>query len=130
MKKEGKYLYGSIDEIAEMILKDASMGWNNIKFNDFDFMIADVDMEENETIREFIDAIDGAWYGIKYVNAGFDSDSLTLVGDRYDGGGFESMDLWQEPIENNKQDLIELIINVLAYEQTVDSNTRIIAEIL
>ena len=85
---EGKYMYGTIREVAEYIAEELTEKGFSIpfsKFRDFDFSLEIDDVTlQNPLVEEKYKACE--WYGMKHINTGFDSNDMDLIADYYGGG--------------------------------------------
>lgn len=134
MKVEGKYLLGTVSEIAEYILRETvSKGTDGIsnesEFKEWAFAIA-VDWYEDYDALEDVASDSSGWYGIRKIDTGFNNCDLDLFADYYGGGCgvyrylFDGMEV-KDCIETVK----EMIMHVLNDWDCCYEDTIIIAEL-
>lgn len=129
--KQGKYMLGTIKEIAEE-LYDA----NSKHFTNCDFALIDdqgIDLNKDINLEEIHDNSTG-WYGIKNLDTGFNSDiygSLNLFADYYGGSCGEYRFIYGDENEDYIYGTItNMIIDTLSYQEvTITRNMIIICEI-
>ena len=134
MLKEGKYLLGTISEIANELYNSEEKIFKN-RFRECDFAL--VDTKDFDFLKESLDVIyenSIGFYGIKKIDTGFDNDSndnVDLFADYY-GGGCGVYRLVED--YGNDEDIIdtikEMIIETLSYrEGRITDNNIIICEL-
>lgn len=80
MITDGKYLVGTIRELAEYLSRSVDIG--NMKFSDCDFAIAEFDdCDELEIVKWN----SSGWFGVKQMDTGFDNEDMILFADYYGG---------------------------------------------
>lgn len=89
IRKEGRYLLGTVREVAHYLISACTDNFDTYweeenKFKGCDFMVA-YDYNSNETLEDIVQNNSG-WYGIKSIDAGFDSNDTVLISDYYGGG--------------------------------------------
>ena len=142
MREDGKYILGTVEEIAKYITEQ-SFGFDDNgntvnarqgKFKDFDFAIAEVTpvCGIKEPLSE-VYANSSGWSGIKQITTGFDNDySIDLFGD-YCGGGCgvyknTSEDFGQQSMVET---ILEMIIEIIETAgEYISKNTLLIVEVL
>ena len=116
MRKEGMYFFGTVEEIVKEIADKTNFDWRSLEFPNFDFCIIPkvfpdvIEDINNNMLKDNVNHSDEQWFGIKFVNTGFDSEGITLIGDMYGGSCMACADLWDREYAENE--LIELIENV------------------
>lgn len=116
MRREGKYLLGTVEEVVKEIVDMCCFEWRKLKFPNFDFLLLDsIEDEELEEINKngleySMQHTTGYYYGVKFVNTGFDSEEITLVADKYGGSCMACASLWDR--EYAEDELIKLIKDV------------------
>ena len=121
LRKEGKFILGTIDEVAKELYKADEKNFAD-RFFDCDFAVAndfDLDLEHDDLETICIDST--GWYGIKKIDPGFDSrsyDHVDLFADYYGGGcgTYELIGDWEFQ-DNIVKTIMEMIINVLSYQE-------------
>ena len=121
LRKENKYILGTIDEVAKELYKSDEKKFPD-RFIECDFAVAekeDFDLENDDL--ETIHINSTGWYGIKKINPGFDSrhdDNVDLFADYYGGGcgTYELVGDW-EFHDNIVKTIMEMIVNVLSYQE-------------
>ena len=121
LRKEGKYILGTIDEVAKELYKANEKNFAD-RFIECDFAVAndfDLDLEKDDLETICIDST--GWYGIKKIDPGFDSrsyDHVDLFSDYYGGGcgTYELIGNWEFK-DNIIRTIMEMIINVLSYQE-------------
>lgn len=121
LRKEGKFILGTIDEVAKELYKADEKNFAD-RFFDCDFAVAndfDLDLEHDDLETICIDST--GWYGIKKIDPGFDSrsyDHVDLFSDYYGGGcgTYELIGNWEFK-DNIIRTIMEMIINVLSYQE-------------
>lgn len=131
MRKESKYILGTIAEVANELYKIDEKKFTD-RFVECDFALANdfaLDLEKDDLETIYIDST--GWYGIKKIDPGFDSrhdDNVDLFADYYGGGcgTYELIGDW-EWADNIVKTIKEMIINVLSYQEgTITENDVII----
>lgn len=108
--------------LAERVEKDVLIGGKN--FPDCDFTIAD--RENGDSLYEMARNASG-WYGIKAIDAGFDSDQLMLIADYY-GGGCASMGTVGEYDEEIAVAITATILDTLQTTENTKEDTLLLVE--
>lgn len=141
MRVDGKYILGTVEEVAKYIAEQSfefddngnAVNTKQGNFKDFDFAIAEGIIEGvNEPLNEIKNNSSG-WSGIKHIVTGFDNYySIDLFGDYYSGGSGvyrnTSEDFGQQ---NMVETILEMIIEITENSgEIINKNTLIIAEIL
>lgn len=126
MKIDRQWMLCTVKELgvwlAERAEKDVLTGEKN--FPDFDFVI--VDPEDGDSLSEMARKA-GGWYGIKAIDAGFDSNQLMLVADYY-GGGCTSMGTVGEYDEEIAAAITAVILDTLQTTEGAEADTVLLAE--
>lgn len=134
LRKEGKFILGTIDEVAKELYKADGKNFSD-RFIECDFAVAekeDFDLENDDL--ETIHINSTGWYGIKKIDPGFDSrhdDNVDLFADYY-GGGCGTYRLIGNWDDNDKivNTIKDMIIDVLSYQEgTITGDGIIICEI-
>lgn len=134
MLKEGKYLLGTISEIANELYNSEEKIFKN-RFRECDFAL--VDTEDFDLLNESLDVIyenSIGFYGIKKIDTGFDNDSndnVDLFADYYGGGcgTYVLLGDWDSK-DYIVKNIIGMIFDVLSYQEgTIYSNDIIICEL-
>ncbi len=112
MKQQGNLTLCTIKEFARMltesIMEDA--------WHDYDFGLS----EDNDDLEYLESGIEG-WYGIKSIDAGFDSDCTVLICDYYGGGCAEMCQVWDddcETFEYMMKDIQDVIVKTLNIQES------------
>ena len=134
LRKEGKYILGTIDEVAKELYKANEKNFAD-RFIECDFAVAndfDLDLEKDDLETICIDST--GWYGIKKIDTGFDDrheNDVDLFADYYGGGcgtykligGWGGKDLITDIIK-------EMIIIVLSHQESyITEDTILICEL-
>ena len=134
LRKEGKYILGTIDEVAKELYKANEKNFAD-RFIECDFAVAekeDFDLENDDL--DFIFENATGYYGIKKIDPGFDNgnyDNVDLFADYYGGGcgTYKLIGDWnyKYTIVNN---IKEMIIDVLSFQEGfIDGYDIIICEL-
>ena len=121
LRKENKYMLGTIDEVAKELYKADEKIFAD-RFIECDFAVAekeDFDLENDDL--DFIFENATGYYGIKKIDPGFDNgnyDNVDLFADYYGGGcgTYELIGDWEFQ-DNIVKTIMEMIINVLSYQE-------------
>lgn len=128
MKIDGQWMLCTVEELgawlAEYAGKDVLTGEKN--FPDCDFTIAD--QEGTDNLNEMARNASG-WYGIKAINAGFDSDRLLLVADYYGGGGASMCTVGESDIDVAEV-ISDTILEPLQCAESATKETVLLVEFL
>ncbi len=95
MLKKGKYTICTISEFSRILAKSVwdalclDSDWHNYDFG----LVEDLLDEEPDADPEYVASGICGWYGVKYVNTGFD---IVLVSDYYGGGCAEMCLFWDD----------------------------------
>lgn len=126
MKIYRQWMLCTVEELgawlAERIEKDVLTGEKN--FPDCDFTITN--QETGDSLHEMARNANG-WYGIKAIDAGFDSDQLMLVADYY-GGGCASMGTVGEYDEEIAATITAVILDALQTIEKATADTLLLVE--
>lgn len=132
MRTEGKLMLCTISELSEFLA--GKINGHNVlanAFPDCDFSILDSDCDmENESLECIVSGAN-AWYGVKAIDAGFDSDCLMLISDYY-GGGCASMATFFDDCNQYysiSDPIRDLILETLNCFETATNDTLLIVEI-
>ena len=134
MRKEDKYMLGTITEVAKELYKIDEKKFAD-RFLECDFALVDkedFDLENDDLDTIFINST--GWYGIKKINTGFDNwlgDKVDLFADYYGGGcgTYELIGDWDngDKIVNI---IKEMIVDVLSFQEgNITKNDIIICEL-
>lgn len=133
MKTEGKYMLGTIKEVATAIAENIIEG-NRVtrtsirNFKDCDFAIPD-EIEATDGSLEMIMDASGGNYGIKSITTGFDNEDLNLFADYYGGGSGQYDCIFVDDDFKMVVDIIQkLIVGTLCVRDICDKDDIIIAE--
>ena len=135
LRKENKYMLGTIDEVAKELYKSDEKHFKN-RFIDCDFALVDkenFDIEQDDL--EFIYTNSTGWYGIKKIDPGFDSrhyNDVDLFADYYGGGcgTYKEIGDWDSESVIKKY-IKEIILETLNKGELVSNeNTIIICEVI
>lgn len=121
LRKENKYMLGTINEVAKELYRADEKIFAD-RFIDCDFAVVekeDFDLENDYLKTIYINST--GWYGIKKIDPGFDSrhcNSADLFADYYGGGcgTYELIGNWEFE-DNIVRTIMEMIINVLSYQE-------------
>lgn len=134
MRVEGKYMLGTVSEVAEVITENILDGGyvsGDAKklFRNYSFGILDDKVSETESLEFIFDIPEFGIYGIKSIDTGFDNGALELFADYYGGGsGFYQSVEYRTDRKECQKVIAELIRKTLSVSQYCDKNTIIIAE--
>ena len=121
MRKEDKYMLGTIAEVAKELYKAGEKKFAD-RFIECDFALIEkknFDLENDNLDIIFINST--GWYGIKKLNTGFNSDlydNVDLFADYYGGGcgTYRLIGDW-----DNEDDIVntikEMIVTVLSFQE-------------
>lgn len=132
VRKESKYMLGTISEIAKELYKADEKKFPD-RFLDCDFSVVDQDCSKIKSVEEIFLASNGPWYGIKQLNTGFDNyNSVDLFADYYGGGCGTYKEIGDWDSENIiKKYIKEIILETLNKGELVSNeNTIIICELI
>lgn len=134
LRKEGKYILGTIDEVAKELYKANEKNFAD-RFIECDFAVAndfDLDLEKDDLETICIDST--GWYGIKKIDTGFDDrheNDVDLFADYYGGGcgTYKLIGDWDD--KDLITDIIkEMIIIVLSHQESyITEDTILICEL-
>lgn len=134
LRKEGKFILGTIDEVAKELYKADEKNFAD-RFFDCDFAVAndfDLDLEYDDLETICIDST--GWYGIKKIDTGFDDrheNDVDLFADYYGGGcgTYKLIGDWDD--KDLITDIIkEMIIIVLSHQESyITEDTILICEL-
>ena len=134
LRKEGKYILGTIDEVAKELYKANEKNFAD-RFIECDFAVAndfDLDLEKDDLETICIDST--GWYGIKKIDTGFDDrheNDVDLFADYYGGGcgTYRLIGDWDD--KDLITDIIkEMIIIVLSHQESyITEDTILICEL-
>lgn len=132
MRTEGKLMLCTISELSEFLASkiDGHNVLGNV-FPDCDFSILDSDCDmENESL-ECIASGANAWYGVKAIDAGFDSNGLMLISDCYCGGCASMVTFFNDCNQyySISYSILNLILDTLHCFETATKDTLLIVEI-
>lgn len=122
VKQLAKYLSSQID--GKNVLKN--------KFPNCDFAIIDTDtFDDLENLR----CNSSGWYGIKAVDAGFDSCDLILISDYYGGSCAKICQIFDDmneilPNDNIESNIKRIVLNTLQYQESANENTYLIVDFI
>lgn len=133
MKAEGSLILGTAREVTEYLLKNSFNHNGTLKsniFHDCDFAVANDMYLTNYTLEEILINSDG-WYGIKRIDAGFDSENMELITDYYGGGCATLTSVMYDEEKNNVINIVEKsILEVLSDYEMADKDTLLICRII
>lgn len=133
MRREGKYILGTPEEIAEYIV-DESFKFNgaligSYELKPYDFAVANEFIDLNKSTLEEVNANSDGWYGIKQIETNFDYQGINLIADYYGG---RCMICGELELDYGRAECVmvitEMIINVLNIQETCHEDTLLIAE--
>ena len=114
--------------LAEYLSDSAYQSGKEWHFQDCDFTVIDEDTELSDLNR--VKKVEAAgWYGIKAVNAGFESTALVLMSDYYGGNCASVAQLFYDDGDNWKREIEKAIIATLSVQETVTPDTLLLVEI-
>lgn len=127
---EGRYMLCTVRELSEWLAsKIDSQNVLHYEVPNCDFSIVDPDCIDEKDLSRVASAAMG-WYGIKEVNAGFDSDSLMLISDYY-GGGCASMSTFFDSFDQfwaASDAITDMILETLCCAESANKNTLLIVD--
>lgn len=131
MRREGKYILGTVTEIAEVIIQESfEFDFEELtegRLKAYDFAVADV--SENQSLQEIALSSSG-WYGIKQIDTGFDSYGYDLITDYYGGGSLQHGYIEAEDSRITCIKIVEsMILNTFNVREFLDKDTLLIAEL-
>lgn len=104
MKHEGNIWAGTFDEFREFIIDRIYEDCQNEKHSDFknyNFAFCYTLNDLTHTVKELYDDAEG-WFGIKYLDTGFESSSSRqFVSDCYGGGDFGVCSIFLDDIDRD-----------------------------
>lgn len=130
MRREGKLMVCTIEELAEVLAKTVdNRDVSDSRFTDCDFCI----VEGEDLDRELVDIRRDAsgWYGVKQIDAGFDSQDLVLVCDYYGGGCpclvqvWSGMDDYKDGI---KAAILKAFLEMLNIQESARADTMVVVD--
>lgn len=132
MRAEGKLMLCTISELSEFLAGKID-GHNVLRnvFPDCDFSILDSDCNmENESL-ECIASGANAWYGVKAIDPGFDSNCLMLISDCYCGGCANMATFFDDYNQyySISHSILNLILDTLHCFEAATKDTLLIVEI-
>lgn len=132
MRAEGKLMLCTISELSEFLAGKID-GHNVLRnvFPDCDFSILDSDCNmENESL-ECIASGANAWYGVKAIDPGFDSNCLMLISDYYCGGCANMATFFDDYNQyySISHSILNLILDTLHCFEAATKDTLLIVEI-
>lgn len=121
LRKEGKYLLGTIDDVVKELYNPNEKVFAD-RFTECDFAL--VETEDFNLRDEPLDVIyenSNGFYGIKKIDTGFDNgnyDNIDLFADYYGGGcgTYKLIGNWKKDLEI-RNDIKEMIVDVLNYQE-------------
>ena len=126
MKIDRQWMLCTVEELgawlAERVEKDVLTGEKI--FPDCDFTITD--KEDGDSLYEMARSA-SSWYGIKAIDAGFDSNQLMLIADYY-GGGCASMGTVGEYDEEIAVAITATILDTLQTTENAKEDTLLLVE--
>ena len=142
MRKEENFMLCTAKELAQYITNKIHIKeeWNGVSlynlytytenFPNCDFAIAKIEENADNSLESISERSEG-WYGIKAIDAGFDSTDLLLICDYYTGGCPQMLSIYEG---KKKDDVVEgiysLIKNILKIMENFSDNTELIVEFL
>lgn len=127
--RQGKYMLGRIKDIAAEIYHPNE---DKIKFDNIDFALcneSDLDFAKHIDLEE-VHCNASGWYGIKYIETGFNYDTalcIDLFADYYGGGCGKYGVLW---IDNSREKNIlvikQMIVDTLSYQEGMITDDMLI----
>lgn len=125
MRKFGELMVGTVAEIAKYVAENIPMTTSRIGDWKCDFVT--IDGLENESFTDILLNAHG-WYGMKQVNLGFDSSTMTIAADYYGGGCAAITQLWSCDRDEARWSIQKLILDTLGYCELAKENTMLLAE--
>lgn len=100
------------------------------KFVNCDFAIID-ELEMDKPLEDIRRDATG-WYGIKRIDAGFDSEDLLLIADYYGGGCAHLLQVWSglDGYLDVQKEIEDVLINTLTVQESATLDTGLIVEFL
>ena len=125
--KQGNLMACSISKLADHLSDNAYRENSTWHFTDCDFTVIDGDSSLSDLSKLKKNA--NGWYGIKAVEAGFDSDALVLMSDYYGGNCASIVQLFDgEDVEDKMQSIESAIIETLNINETVTPDTLLLVD--
>lgn len=129
MRKEGKYLLGTISEISNELYNPKEKEFKD-RFTDCDFaIVSPYSFNLDEDNIKFISDNSTGWYGIKKLDTGFDNaqDCVDLFADYYGGGcGTYRLIVDYDYDYSVAKEIEEMIVEVLSFFEGTFKNSDII----
>lgn len=117
-----------IARLAEYLADNTYQSGEEWHFADCDFSVIDEDTDLSDL--NHVKKVDAAgWYGIKAVNAGFESAALVLMADYYGGNCASVAQLFYDDGDNWKREIEKAIIATLSVQDTVTPSTMLLIDI-
>ena len=128
MKSGERFMLCTVEKLGELIANEIE---NDVfaagkQFIDCDFAIVDGSEGEDPSM---IAKEANAWYGIKAVDAGFDSDRIMLVADYYGGGGASMCTVGESDIDVAEV-ISDTILEPLQCAESATKETVLVVEFL
>ncbi len=125
--RQGNLMACSVSKLADHLSDNAYRDDSKWHFTDCDFTAIDEDSDLSDLSALKKDAC--GWYGIKAVEAGFDSDALVLMSDYYGGNCASIVQMFDEEDAKEKMQSIEkAILATLNINETVTPDTLLLAD--
>ncbi len=125
--RQGSLMACRIARLAEYLADNTYQSGEEWHFADCDFSVIDEDTDLSDL--NHVKKVDAAgWYGIKAVNAGFESTALVLMSDYYGGNCVSVAQLFDDG-DNWKREIEKAIIETLSVQETVNPDTMLLIEL-
>jgi len=122
----------SVEKLAEFLVDHIDL--ENVKakvFPDCDFANIDIDEEAEKRPLEDVRRDASGWYGIKAVDAGFDSEDLIIISDYYGGGCAHMASIYSgEDRADAVRAIKDTILYTLSIQEEVRADTALIVEFM
>lgn len=131
MKQVGCLAVCTIRELANELAKSIDReSVIDSRFTECDFSIIDIEDESDDL--EYIKSGASGWYGIKKLEAGFDSSDLLLLCDYYGGGCPNLIQIWEgmDGAVEHSQSILDGLLGCLNVQETAKPETTLIVEFL
>ena len=135
MRKQDNYAIMSVGKLADVLAREIDM--DDVIKNPFygcDFAMIDPDIaDEIDDIERYAKCRTYEWYGIKSVDAGFNSTDLMVVSDHYGGGAAAVAILWQDMDAydaNPAETIMTCILQTLNMCETAHEESMLIVEFM
>lgn len=133
MKIKGDLTVCTVSELAKFLAEHIEVKDGRLtSFPHCDFCIIDED-ETEVPAKDLKYIYDDAcfWYGIKDIDAGFDSCCMVIMADYYTGGCAAIAQIWDDGLNLDiAEDIQSVLLDTLTTQEFADSETPLLVEFL